>query len=90
MFMVKAYILIKTASGKEGDVLKALLNLSVTEEAHEVFGPFDIIAEVRARDMDSIVEVVVVRIRKIDGIIDTQSLIAIDAEIDMSSTTLAR
>ncbi len=87
--MVKAYILIKTESGKEDEVLKTLLRMSVTEEAHAVFGPFDIIAEVRARDMDSIVEIVLSKIRRISGITDTQSLIAVDAEIDMSSSGLA-
>jgi DNA-binding Lrp family transcriptional regulator len=87
--MVKAYVLIKTESGKEDSVLKSILGLSVTEEAHEVFGPYDIIAEVRARDMDSIVDIIVSKIRKIDGITDTQSLIAIDAELDMTSTSLA-
>ncbi len=87
--MVKAYVLIKTESGKEDQVLKEILGLTVTEEAHEVFGPYDIIAEVRARDMDSIVDVVVTRIRKIQGITDTHSLIAIDAELDVTSTSLA-
>ncbi len=87
--LVKAYVLIKTESGKEDEVLKAVLGLTVTEEAHQVFGPYDIITEVRARDMDSIVDIVVSKIRKIKGIIDTQSLIAIDAELDMTSTSLA-
>ena len=87
--MVKAYVLIKTESGKEDATLKAILGLSVVEEAHEVFGPYDIIVEVRARDMDSIVDIVVSKIRKIDGIIDTQSLITLDAELDMTSTNLA-
>ncbi len=87
--MVKAYVLIKTASGMEDTVLKEIMALSVTDEAHQVFGPFDIIAEVRARDMDSIVDVVLTKIRKISGIVDTQSLITVDAELDMTSTSLA-
>lgn len=87
--MVKAYVLIKTESGKEDSVLRQLLELSVTEEAHKVFGPFDIIAEVRGRDMETLVEIITQRIRPIDGTTDTQSLMAIDVEIDMSSTSLA-
>ena len=87
--MVKAYVLIKTESGKEDSVLRALLELSVTEEAHKVFGPFDIIAEVRGRDMETLVEIITQRIRTIEGTTDTQSLMAIDVEIDMSSTSLA-
>lgn len=87
--MVKAYVLIKTESGKEDAVLRQLLELSVTEEAHKVFGPYDIIAEVRGRDMETLVEIITQRIRTIPGTTDTQSLMAIDVEIDMSSTSLA-
>ncbi len=86
--MVKAYVLIKTESGKEDDVLKELLELSVTEEAHKVFGPFDIICEVKGRDMETLVEIITRKIRTIEGTTDTQSLMAIDQEIDMASTSL--
>jgi len=77
--MVKAYILIKTASGKGDFVLKELLKLSVTEEAHKVFGPFDIVLEVIARDVEAIVDILLTKIRPIDGLTDTQSLLVIDA-----------
>ncbi len=80
--MVKAYVLIKTESGKGDEVLRQLLSLSVTEEAHKVFGPFDIVAEVRGRDMETLVEIITGKIRTIEGIIDTQSLMAIDVDID--------
>ena len=86
--MVKAYILIKTASGEEDKVLRDLSKLSVTEEAHKVFGPFDIVSEIRARDMESIVDILLTKIRPIDGIIETQSLLVIDAELDMVSTSI--
>jgi len=88
-YMVKAYVLIKTESGKEDEVLRKLLELSVTEEAHKVFGPFDIVAEVRGRDMETLVEIITGKIRTIEGTTDTQSLMAIDVEIDMTSTSLA-
>ena len=87
--MVKAYVLMKTESGKEDSVLRELLELSFTEEAHKVFGPFDIIAEVRGRDMETLVEIITQKIRTIPGTTDTQSLMAIDIEIDMTSTSLA-
>lgn len=87
--MVKAYILIKTESGREDSVLREILELSVTEEAHKVFGAFDIIAEVRGRDMETLVEVITGKIRTISGTVDTQSLMAIDVELDMVSTSLA-
>ncbi|MCK5152259.1 MAG: Lrp/AsnC ligand binding domain-containing protein [Candidatus Thorarchaeota archaeon] len=87
--MVKAYVLIKTVNGVENEVLRQILELSVTEEAHLTFGLYDIIAEVKGRDMETLVEIITMKIRPIEGITDTQSLMAIDAEIDMSSTSLA-
>jgi len=86
--MVKAYILIKAIVGHEDSVLKEMLSLSVTEEAHKVFGPYDIVAEVRGRDMETLVEIITDKVRKIKGIEDTQSILVIDSEIDMTSTSL--
>jgi DNA-binding Lrp family transcriptional regulator len=88
--MVKAYVLIKTASGKENQSLREILGLSVTEEAHKVFGPYDIIAEIKARDMESVIEIVVGKLRHIDGIVDTQTLLSIDEEIDMTTTSIGQ
>ena len=87
--LVKAYILIKAAVGKEDDVLKEVLALSVTDEAHKVFGPYDIVAEVRGRDMETLVEIITERVRRIKGIEDTQSILVIDTEIDMTSTSFS-
>ncbi len=86
--MVKAYVLIKTVSGEEDSVIKELIKLSVTEEAHKVFGPYDIVVEVRGRDMEAIVDILLTRIRPISGILETQSLLVIDGEVDMVSTGL--
>ncbi|MFX1368961.1 MAG: Lrp/AsnC family transcriptional regulator [Promethearchaeota archaeon] len=86
--MVKAYVLIKTVSGKEDSVIKELIKLSVTEEAHKVFGPYDIVVEIRGRDMEAIVDILLTKIRPISGILETQSLLVIDGEVDMVSTGL--
>ena len=85
--MVKAYVLIKARIGMEDNVLREVLALSVTDEAHKVFGPYDIVAEVRGRDMETLVEIITSKLRKIDGIEDTQSILVIDSEIDMTSTS---
>jgi DNA-binding Lrp family transcriptional regulator len=85
---MKAYILIKAVVGQEDNVLQDVLKLSVTEEAHKVFGAYDIVAEVRGRDMETLVEIITGKLRKIKGIQDTQSILVIDSEIDMTSTSL--
>jgi DNA-binding Lrp family transcriptional regulator len=80
--MVKAYILIKVVVGHGDSVLKDVLSLSVTEEAHKVFGPYDIVAEVRGRDMETLVEIITDKVRKIEGVEDTQSFLVIDSGIE--------
>ncbi|MGD9396250.1 MAG: Lrp/AsnC ligand binding domain-containing protein [Candidatus Thorarchaeota archaeon] len=80
--MVKAYILIKVVVGHGDSVLKDVLSLSVTEEAHKVFGPYDIVAEIRGRDMETLVEIITDKLRKIEGIEDTQSFLVIDSGIE--------
>ena len=67
--------------GQEDSVLKEVLKLSVTDEAHKVFGAYDIVAEVKGRDMESLVEVITSKVRKIKGIEDTQSVLVIDSEM---------
>ena len=84
---MKAYVLIKAQIGKEDSVLREVLSLSVTDEAHKVFGLYDIVAEVRGRDMETLVEIITTKLRKIEGIEDTQSILVIDIEIDMTSTS---
>ncbi|NWF96211.1 MAG: Lrp/AsnC ligand binding domain-containing protein [Candidatus Thorarchaeota archaeon] len=86
---MKAYILVKTQIGMEAHVLRELNELQYTEEAHEVFGGYDIVVEVRGRDMEAIVEILTSKIRKISGISETQTLLVIDAEVDMTSSSLA-
>ncbi len=87
--MVKAYVLIKTHTGTEDAVLRDVHELPFTEEAHKVFGPYDIVAEIRGRDMEAIVDIVTSRIRKVNGISDTQTLLVVDFELDMTQSSLA-
>lgn len=87
--MVKAYVLIKVGGGKEDEVLRNILELAIVEEAHKVFGAYDVVAEVRARDMETIIEIITGKIRKIEGVADTQSLLVIDVELDLESTSVA-
>ncbi len=87
--MVKAYVMIKAVSGMESEVLRELNEIHSMEEVHAVFGAFDIVAEIRAKDMETIIDVITDRIRKIKGIIDTNTLLVIDVDVDITSTGLA-
>ncbi len=72
--MVIGFILISTAPAKEHDVFKALMNVSEIVELHPLFGEYDLIAKIEADDFESLGDIVVKKIRTIEGVIDTKTL----------------
>ena len=52
MFM--AYLLISTKIGSESDVLEALKKVEGVEEAHSLWGIYDIVARIKADTMDKL------------------------------------
>jgi DNA-binding Lrp family transcriptional regulator len=52
--MPKAYVLLNTEIGSELNVLEALKKVEGVEEAHNLWGVYDIVASVRAETMDKL------------------------------------
>lgn len=75
--MVIGFILISTAPAKEHDVFKALMNVSEIVELHPLFGEYDLIAKIEARDFNTLGQIVVEKVRSIPGVIDTKTLTGI-------------
>lgn len=73
-----AFILINTDVSKEDEVVEKLKTLAEVKEVDMVYGIYDIIAKVEAPDLKSIREGVSDRIRNIDGIRKTMTMIAAD------------
>ncbi len=63
-----AYILLNTEIGAENQVLKALKKVEGVEEAHSLWGVYDIIANVKADNMEKLKYIITKRIEKIDKI----------------------
>lgn len=72
---VKAYVLIVTNPGKTKAVLDAVRQVAGVVESHEVMGPYDIVAEVEVENLTDVPPILGDRIRKIDGIESTTSLV---------------
>jgi len=79
--MYKAYVLVKVKPQKEDAILRALSRIHAVEEAHKLFGQFDLIVEIRRKGMREIMETVS-RIRSIDGVEDTITNLVADFELD--------
>jgi len=66
--MPTAYILLNTEIGAENKVLKALKKIEGVKEAHCLWGVYDIIANVKADNMEKLKYIVTKRIEKIGKI----------------------
>jgi len=85
---VCAYICISTISGysksgknvptSEDMVCNELKKIDEVEEIHIVTGPWDIIAKVRVRNVESIGELILNRIRPIEGVTNTITLVSVN------------
>ena len=66
--MPAAYILVNTEIGAEKQVLRALKEIQGVEEAHSLWGVYDIIANVRADSVEELKCIVTSQIEKISKI----------------------
>ena len=76
--MAVGYILITTKPSQEMTVYNILKELPEVEEVHPLFGEYDIIAKLSGENADTIGQMVVEKIREIDGIIETKTLMGIN------------
>jgi len=72
---VKAYIMMNIKSGSEDEVCEKLLNYDEIEEVSTIYGEFDVIAKVKAVDMNSLDNLIVKRLRSIPDIILTATML---------------
>ena len=78
--MVTAYVLINCDLGSEEDVIEALKNVKDVKEIHGTFGAYDIIAKVDNSKLDTLRETITWKIRKIDKIRSTLTLMGVGGQ----------
>ncbi|MEZ4503411.1 MAG: Lrp/AsnC ligand binding domain-containing protein [Dehalococcoidia bacterium] len=74
--LIKAYVLIVTNPGATRRVAQALADVPSVEEIHEVMGPYDIVVELVVESLSDVPPILADRIRTLDGIQSTTSLVA--------------
>ena len=72
---MKAYVLLNTELGKEPDVIQAMKSAKEIKNIYSLYGIYDIIVEVEAETMEKVKEVVFNRIRRLDNVKSTITLI---------------
>ena len=76
--MPMAFVLINTETGSESEVLEAIRKIDAVEEAHMVYGVYDVIAKVKADTMDKLKEIVTWNVRRLDKVRSTLTMIVIE------------
>ena len=76
--MPEAFIFVKTQPSQERDVYLALTSHESVKEVHALYGEFDLLAHVTSESAKSLTALVMKEFRIIEGIRDTQTLIAVE------------
>ena len=78
--MATAYVLINCELGSEESIIQELKNLDGVIEVHGTFGAYDILAKIESPTVDVLRETITWKIRKIDQIRSTLTLMGIDGQ----------
>lgn len=76
--MVTAYVLINCNMGSEGSVIDDLKSITGVKNINGVFGAYDIMVEVQTSTFDKLRETITMKIRKIDGVRTTLTLMTVE------------
>jgi len=75
--VVIGFVLMHVSTLHEYEVFNKLSKIPEVIELHPLFGEYDLIAKIEAKDYESIGEIVIHKIKTIDGITNTKTLTGI-------------
>ncbi len=78
--MASAYVLMNCELGSEEDVISKLKILDAVKEVHGTFGAYDVLAKVESDEVSTLRETITWKIRKIDKIRSTLTLMSIEGQ----------
>ncbi len=76
--MPLAFVLVNAEIGSEDEVGKELRKIANVKESYVVYGVYDIVAKVEAESMDKLKEVVTWKIRRLDKVRSTLTMIVVE------------
>ncbi len=76
--MTIAYVLINCDLGYEEQIIEDLKHISDVKEVHGTFGAYDILAKVESANVENLRDTITWKIRKLDRVRSTLTLMVID------------
>jgi len=72
--MAIGFVLINVETGQEREVYETLMSTDAVKEVHPLFGEYDLITKLEADSFDELSELVVDKVRGLDGVTETKTL----------------
>jgi len=76
--MPKAFVLMNAELGSEDSIVNELKKLEGVKEVYQVYGVYDIVAQVEAITMERVKETITWKLRKLNGVKSTLTMIVMD------------
>jgi DNA-binding Lrp family transcriptional regulator len=74
-----AFVLVKCQLGRLEEVANAIMEIEGVSEVHSITGPWDLLVKLYAPDHDAFGDLIPDQLQKIEGIRDTETLLAFRA-----------
>ncbi len=75
---MRAYVLVHVRTGSIPEVVRNIRRLEGVEEANMTFGPYDVVAIIRANDVNHLGHLIAAQIQPIPGVIDTITCLIVE------------
>ncbi|MFO7968204.1 MAG: Lrp/AsnC ligand binding domain-containing protein [Archaeoglobaceae archaeon] len=72
--MALGFVLIKVSPKREKEVYETLSSIPEVEELYPLFGEYDLITKLVVTDFEQLSDVIVSKVRSIEGVIETKTL----------------
>jgi DNA-binding Lrp family transcriptional regulator len=76
--MISAVVLVNTDLGSQDKVLESLKQVEGVEEAHALYGVYDLLIKIKAISVDKLKDITKLRIRQIAGVTSSLTLMIIE------------
>ena len=76
--MPKAFVLMNSELGSEDSIVNELKKIEGVKEVYQVYGVYDIVAQVEANIMEKVKETITWKLRKLNGVKSTLTMIVME------------
>jgi DNA-binding Lrp family transcriptional regulator len=76
--MPKAFVLMNAELGSEDSIVSELRRIEGVKEVFQVYGVYDIVAQVESDTMEKVKETITWKLRKLNGVKSTLTMIVMD------------